>query len=179
MTDGKDGSAATRGAHGGRDHGAVAWPHLHAQPCFNRSSSLFRCGERVPAQKSAPGRAPRPARQPTGETGGRPRGAIQHPRQRPVPRLLPLGGRRRPGRRSRRLPLKGAAMAHRKLPPIHPGEILLEEFLTPFGISQYRLAKDMSVPHAGSTRSCVGRGRSPPIRPCAWPDTLGLPSVSG
>ena len=33
-----------------------------------------------------------------------------------------------------------------KLPPIHPGEILLEEFLEPMGISQYRVAKDISVP---------------------------------
>jgi antitoxin HigA-1 len=33
-----------------------------------------------------------------------------------------------------------------KLPPIHPGEILAEEFLKPFGISQYRLAKDLNVP---------------------------------
>jgi antitoxin HigA-1 len=33
-----------------------------------------------------------------------------------------------------------------KLPPVHPGEILLEEFLTPLEISQYRLAKDISVP---------------------------------
>ncbi|MBS1250177.1 MAG: putative HTH-type transcriptional regulator YbaQ [Chloroflexi bacterium] len=32
------------------------------------------------------------------------------------------------------------------LPPIHPGEILLEEFLEPMDISQYRLAKDISVP---------------------------------
>ena len=32
------------------------------------------------------------------------------------------------------------------MPPIHPGEILLEEFLNPLGISQYRLAKDISVP---------------------------------
>lgn len=32
------------------------------------------------------------------------------------------------------------------LPPVHPGEVLLEEFLTPAGLSQYRLAKDMSVP---------------------------------
>jgi len=31
------------------------------------------------------------------------------------------------------------------LTPIHPGEILLEEFLQPMGISQYRLAKDISV----------------------------------
>jgi len=30
--------------------------------------------------------------------------------------------------------------------PIHPGEILLTEFLEPMGISQYRLAKDVSVP---------------------------------
>ena len=34
----------------------------------------------------------------------------------------------------------------RKIKPIHPGEILLEEFLNPIGISQYRLAKDISVP---------------------------------
>lgn len=30
--------------------------------------------------------------------------------------------------------------------PVHPGEILLEEFLEPMGISQYKLAKDISVP---------------------------------
>lgn len=32
------------------------------------------------------------------------------------------------------------------LSPVHPGEILAEEFLGPLGISQYRLAKDISVP---------------------------------
>ena len=37
-------------------------------------------------------------------------------------------------------------MTKRDFPPIHPGEILLEEFLKPMGISQYRLAKDVSVP---------------------------------
>jgi addiction module HigA family antidote len=36
-------------------------------------------------------------------------------------------------------------MSSKKIPPIHPGEILLEEFLKPMGISQYRLAKDTSV----------------------------------
>ena len=36
-------------------------------------------------------------------------------------------------------------MTNKNLPPIHPGEILLEEFLRPMGISQYRLAKDISV----------------------------------
>jgi addiction module HigA family antidote len=34
----------------------------------------------------------------------------------------------------------------RKLPPIAPGEILLEEFLKPMKISQYRLAKEIAVP---------------------------------
>ncbi len=34
----------------------------------------------------------------------------------------------------------------KKMKPIHPGEVLLEEFLEPMGISQYRLAKDTSVP---------------------------------
>jgi antitoxin HigA-1 len=37
-------------------------------------------------------------------------------------------------------------MSEEKLPPIHPGEILLEEFLKPMELSQYRLAKDISVP---------------------------------
>ena len=36
-------------------------------------------------------------------------------------------------------------MTQKKLPPIHPGEILLEEFLKPMGISQYRLAKHTNV----------------------------------
>lgn len=33
-----------------------------------------------------------------------------------------------------------------KLLPVHPGEVLIEEFLKPTGLSQYRLAKDISVP---------------------------------
>ena len=34
----------------------------------------------------------------------------------------------------------------RKVPYPHPGEILLEEFLKPMGITQYRLAKEIGVP---------------------------------
>ena len=34
----------------------------------------------------------------------------------------------------------------RELSPIHPGEILFEEFLKPMGITQYRLAQDIGVP---------------------------------
>jgi addiction module HigA family antidote len=36
-------------------------------------------------------------------------------------------------------------MPKKTLEPIHPGEVLLEEFLNPLGLSQYRLAKDISV----------------------------------
>jgi len=36
-------------------------------------------------------------------------------------------------------------MSKRELEPIHPGEILLEEFLNPMEITQYRLAKDIKV----------------------------------
>jgi addiction module HigA family antidote len=34
----------------------------------------------------------------------------------------------------------------KKSPNIHPGEVLLEEFLIPMGISQYKLAKDLKIP---------------------------------
>jgi len=37
-------------------------------------------------------------------------------------------------------------MRKKMLAPIHPGEILMEEFLKPLGITQYRLAKDIHVP---------------------------------
>ena len=36
-------------------------------------------------------------------------------------------------------------MSKRDFPPIHPGEILVAEFLEPLGVSQYRLPKDISV----------------------------------
>jgi addiction module HigA family antidote len=37
-------------------------------------------------------------------------------------------------------------MTGKKLPPVHPGEVLLEELLESMGISQYRLARDLKVP---------------------------------
>lgn len=37
-------------------------------------------------------------------------------------------------------------MSNGRVAPVHPGEVLLEEFLRPLGISQYRLAKDIGVP---------------------------------
>jgi addiction module HigA family antidote len=37
-------------------------------------------------------------------------------------------------------------MAKKKIPNIHPGEILLEDFMKPLKLSQYRVAKDIGVP---------------------------------
>ena len=36
-------------------------------------------------------------------------------------------------------------MSETKMPPVHPGEILYEDFMKPLGITQYRLAKEMHV----------------------------------
>ncbi len=37
-------------------------------------------------------------------------------------------------------------MSTKKLPPVHPGEILSEEYLKPLGISQNKLGRDLNVP---------------------------------
>ncbi|MCK4447211.1 MAG: HigA family addiction module antidote protein [Candidatus Marinimicrobia bacterium] len=37
-------------------------------------------------------------------------------------------------------------MVKKKIPPVHPGEILTEEFMKPLGLSQNRLANDIGVP---------------------------------
>ncbi|MFO0792902.1 MAG: HigA family addiction module antitoxin [Candidatus Brocadiaceae bacterium] len=34
----------------------------------------------------------------------------------------------------------------KRLPPVHPGEVLLEDFMKPLGLSAYRVAKDIGVP---------------------------------
>jgi len=45
------------------------------------------------------------------------------------------------------------------LKPIHPGEILLEDFLKPLDLSQYRLAKDLHVPLRRINEIVLGRRR--------------------
>ncbi len=47
----------------------------------------------------------------------------------------------------------------KNLPNIHPGEILLEEFLKPFNISAYRLAKELSLPQTRISEIINGRRR--------------------
>ncbi len=41
--------------------------------------------------------------------------------------------------------------------PIHPGEVLLEDFLTPLGITRYRLAKSIGVPQRRIDEICSGK----------------------
>lgn len=48
-------------------------------------------------------------------------------------------------------------MSKRDLPPVHPGEILLEDFLKPLGISRYRLAKSIGVPQRRVDEICAGK----------------------
>ena len=45
----------------------------------------------------------------------------------------------------------------KKLDPITPGEILLEEFLRPMGLSQYRLAKEIGVPAQRISEIILGK----------------------
>jgi addiction module HigA family antidote len=47
----------------------------------------------------------------------------------------------------------------KKIAPIHPGEILLEEFLKPMGISQNRIALDMRVPARRINEIVLGKRR--------------------
>lgn len=44
-----------------------------------------------------------------------------------------------------------------KLPPIHPGEVLLEDFLVPMGLTRYRLAKGIGVPRRRVSEIILGK----------------------
>jgi antitoxin HigA-1 len=48
-------------------------------------------------------------------------------------------------------------MNKRDLPLVHPGEILLEDFLIPMGITRYRLAKSIGVPQRRIDEICAGK----------------------
>jgi addiction module HigA family antidote len=47
----------------------------------------------------------------------------------------------------------------KKLPNIHPGEVLIEEFLIPMEISSYRLAKEIGIPQTRVSEITKGRRR--------------------
>jgi addiction module HigA family antidote len=47
----------------------------------------------------------------------------------------------------------------KRLPNIHPGEILFEEFLKPFKISAYKLSKDIGIPQTRTSEILKGKRR--------------------
>ena len=53
-------------------------------------------------------------------------------------------------------------MMNKKIPPIHPGEILLEEFLKPMNISQNKIAMDIRVPPRRINEIVLGKRRITP-----------------
>ena len=53
-------------------------------------------------------------------------------------------------------------MIENKIPPIHPGEILLEEFLKPMGLSQNKIALDIRVPARRINEIVLGKRRITP-----------------
>jgi addiction module HigA family antidote len=58
-----------------------------------------------------------------------------------------------------KLSLKGMDMVEEKLAPVHPGEVLLEEFLKPMQLSQNRLALDIGVPSRRINEIVLGKRR--------------------
>lgn len=63
--------------------------------------------------------------------------------------------------------------------PVHPGEVLAEEYLAPLGVTQHKLAVAIGVPPGGSTRSCTAPDGSPQTPRCGWLATSGPRSGSG
>src|ERR1700682_531765 len=86
------------------------------------------------------------SRQPSRGVGGRSQGATLDQDQRPIPGVLCLDGGRPGGGRDPRLPLEEDATMAKKLKPMHPGEVLREEFLVPLKMSAGALAKACGLP---------------------------------
>jgi hypothetical protein len=76
--------------------------------------------------------------------------------------------------------IKNEVLAVRKLKPVTPGELLMEEFIKPMGISRYRLAKEIGVPpqRVGDIvggQACHYCGH----RPASLPPFLGFRADTG
>ncbi len=65
-------------------------------------------------------------------------------------------------------PIREGTMREERMPPVHPGEILLEEFMKPLGLSQYRLAKAMHVYPRKVNEIVQGKRGSQPTLHSVW-----------
>jgi addiction module HigA family antidote len=70
-------------------------------------------------------------------------------------------------------------MMPKTMDPIHPGEILFEEFLEPLHLSQNRLANAIGVPPRRINEIVLGSGESLPTPPFACLGSLEQANVSG
>ena len=59
-------------------------------------------------------------------------------------------------------------MAKQKIPPVHPGEILMEEFLKPMGLSQNKVALDIRVPARRINEIVLGKRGVTPDTALRW-----------
>jgi hypothetical protein len=64
-------------------------------------------------------------------------------------------------------------------PPTHPGEMLVEEFLTPMGIKESDLAEFIHVPPNALTKSSPIERALRPASPCVWQSILECHPTSG
>lgn len=51
----------------------------------------------------------------------------------------------------------GNVVSGRRLPPVHPGEVLLADFIEPVGLTRYRVAKAIGVPQRRIDEICSGK----------------------
>ena len=65
------------------------------------------------------------------------------------------------------------------MPPIHPGEVLMEEYLEPLGVTQHKLAVAIGVPPRRVNRSSTASGASAPTPRCGSRGTSGRARGSG
>ena len=94
--------------------------------------------------------------------------------------LFPVDGHRRRTRRVGRLSLKGESRERsRYVPPIHPGEVLMEEYLEPLGVTQHRLAIAIGVPPRRINEIVHGKRRFARTLHYAWRATSVRLSDSG
>jgi len=68
-----------------------------------------------------------------------------------------IGGTAMPMKSKSRTTTKKKKGRAERLPPIHPGEILLDEFLKPLGLSQYRLSEAIHVPRRRINEIVLGQ----------------------
>jgi hypothetical protein len=63
--------------------------------------------------------------------------------------------------------------------PIHPGEVLLEDFLTPLEVPSTTWRSQSACRRGGSTRSSTASDALPPTPRCAWPAASAPPTGFG